>query len=128
MKKYSVLSLLTLVVVALFIFVTFQSPNASANLDEAAFDYAQASDNHAARWQAMAQFYADNDMLNDRFDYKQASDVHAARWQAMAQFYADNDMLNEPFDYEQAADVHAARWQAMARYYVQHDLVNMPSQ
>ena len=96
MKKYSVLSLLTLVVVALFIFVTFQSPNASASLDEAAFDYAQAADNQAARWQAMAQFYADNDMLNDRFDYEQAADVHAARWQAMARYYVQHDLVNTP--------------------------------
>lgn len=53
------------------------------------FDYEQAANNQAARWQAMAQFYADHDMLNERFDYEQAADNFAARWQAMGQFYEE---------------------------------------
>jgi hypothetical protein len=42
----------------------------------------------------MAQFYADHDMLNERFDYEQAADNLAARWQAMGQFYEENGLLN----------------------------------
>jgi hypothetical protein len=59
-------------------------------------DYEQAAANHAARWQAMAQFYADHDMLNERFDYEQAADNLAARWQAMGLFYEKNGLLNTP--------------------------------
>jgi len=91
-------------------------------------DYEQAAANHAARWQAMAQFYADHDMLNERFDYEQAADNQVVRWQAMAQFYADHDMLNERFDYEQAADNLAARWQAMGMFYEKNGLLNTPSE
>jgi hypothetical protein len=61
-------------------------------------------------------------------DYEQAANNQAARWQAMAQFYADHDMLNERFDYEQAADNLAARWQAMGQFYEKHGLLNMPSE
>ena len=127
MKKFTVLSLLALVIVTLFILVSFQAPGASATLAEATFDYDQAAANHAARWQAMGQFYADHDMLNDRFDYEQAADNDAARWQAMGQFYADHDMLNDRFDYEQAAANHASRWQAMGLFYEKNGLLTRPS-
>lgn len=61
-------------------------------------DYEQAAANHAARWQAMAQFYAGHDLLNERFDYEQAADDLAARWQAMGLFYEKNGLLNTPSD------------------------------
>lgn len=64
----------------------------------------------------------------DPFDYEQAADHHAARWQAMAQFYADHDMLNERFDYEQAADDLAVSWQAMGLFYEKNGLLNTPSE
>ncbi len=72
-------------------------PEAAGSVSASAiapFDYEQAANNQAARWQAMAQFYADNDMLNERFDYEQAADTQTARWQAMALFYEKNELLN----------------------------------
>ena len=92
------------------------------------FDYERAADNQVARWQAMAQFYADQDMLNEYFDYERSADNQVARWQAMAQFYADHDMLNEHFDYEKAADNLTARWQAMGLFYEKNGLLNTPSE
>jgi hypothetical protein len=65
-----------------------------SSFDIEPFDHEQAADHSAARWQAMAQFYADHDMLNDRFDYEQAADNFAARWQAMGRFYEKNGLLN----------------------------------
>jgi hypothetical protein len=40
-------------------------------------------------------------------DYEQAADNHAARWQAMAQFYADHDMLKAAASPEAAGIVYA---------------------
>jgi hypothetical protein len=73
-------------------------PEAAGSVSAASdpFDYEQAAVNHAARWQAMAQFYADHGMLNERFDYEQAADNLAARWQAMGLFYEKNGLLNTP--------------------------------
>ena len=75
-----------------------QATGSISTSGSAPFDYEQAADNQTARWQAMAQFYADHDMLNERFDYEQAADNLAARWQAMGQFYAKNGLLNTRSD------------------------------
>lgn len=84
------------------------------------FDYAAAADNQAARWQAMAEFYAANDMLN--FSYTQAAENQAMRWQAMAEFYAANDMLTVR---TQALENDALRWSAVDDYYSRHGLRNV---
>lgn len=109
-------------------------------------DSARAADIHTARWQAMADFYAQNNMLTnnndneatrpvgrqslapaqDDFDYAAAADLSAARWQAMANYYVQNDMLTR-FDSAKAADSHAARWIAMGRYYEKMGLLNTSS-
>lgn len=51
------------------------------------------------------------------FDYEQAAASQIYRWEAMADFYAAHNLLNEPFDYAQAAENQAYRWQAMADFY-----------
>jgi hypothetical protein len=90
------------------------------------FNSAAAADLSAYRWQAMANFYKDNDLLNSgTFDSVAAADLSAYRWQAMANFYKDNDLLNSgTFDSAAAADLSAYRWQAMANFYKDNDLLN----
>jgi hypothetical protein len=52
------------------------------------------------------------------FNSAAAADLSAYRWQAMANFYKDNDLLNSgTFDSAAAADLSAYRWQAMANFY-----------
>ena len=87
MKKNVLSSMFALGVILISLFLLAscrpEAKVAAATLPEAAgvvsaiapVDYEQAAANHAARWQAMAQFYADHDMLNERFDYEQAAGV-----------------------------------------------------
>ena len=50
--------------------------------------------------------------------YEHDAEISAMRWQAMANYYEDNDLLTrDDFDYEAAANNSAFRWQAMADYY-----------
>ncbi len=55
------------------------------------FDYAAAADNQAARWQAMAEFYAANDMLTVR---TQALENDALRWSAVDDYYSRHGLRN----------------------------------
>lgn len=53
--------------------------------------------------------------------YEHDAEISAFRWQAMATFYEDNDLLTrDVFDYAAAANNSAFRWQAMADYYAQN--------
>jgi Tfp pilus assembly protein PilE len=118
-KKRGFVSLVViLVVVGLLMVLTYQSTNQAL----AESDMPEIS---APRWEAIATFYADNDLLTrDNFDYEQAADNSAARWLAKARFFADNELLTrEYFDYQQAADNSAARWQSMAKFYYQKELL-----
>ena len=50
--------------------------------------------------------------------YEHDAEISAMRWQAMANYYEDSDLLTrDDFDYEAAANNSAFRWQAMADYY-----------
>ncbi|HEX6384699.1 MAG TPA: hypothetical protein VF177_08525 [Anaerolineae bacterium] len=71
-----------------------QAAVTDASAPAADFDYEQAAEVSAARWQAMAGFYQANDMLN--FDTEQAAEVSAARWQALARFYEQAGLLTRP--------------------------------
>lgn len=90
------------------------------------FDYEQAADISAMRWQAMARFYEAQWLLTrDDFDYEQAAEYMAFRWQAMAKFYEKQGLLTrDDFDYEQAAENMAFRWLEMAKAYERMGLLN----
>ena len=77
-----------------------------------------AADISVARWMAAAKFYEENGLLNVVTD---PGNVSAARWQAMADFYAENGILNSAID---AGDISAARWTAMAKFYEKNGLLN----
>ena len=98
----------------------------SSSRTEQVFDYEQAADLSAARWQAMGEFYEEQGMLTrDNFDYGKAADLSAARWQAMGEYYEEQGMLTrDNFDYEEAADLSAARWQAMGEFYEKQGMLN----
>ncbi|MFQ5433727.1 MAG: hypothetical protein ACE5FD_02525 [Anaerolineae bacterium] len=55
------------------------------------FDYEQAAENMAFRWQAMAAGYEKAGLLNDSMD---AGDVKAFRWLAIARGYENLGLLN----------------------------------
>ena len=86
------------------------SPIESASAQ--AFDPSEAEQAQVVRWQAMAEFYQANNMLNVRFDYEEAAAIQAQRWQAMAEFYQAHGLLNAPFDYDEAAVVQESGRQA----------------
>ncbi len=68
---------------------------------------------------------SNNQVAAEAFDYEQAADVSAQRWQAMGEFYEAQGLLTrDDFDYEQAADVMAYRWQAMGRAYERMGMLN----
>jgi hypothetical protein len=72
----------------------------------------------AYRWNAMAQFYADQGLLNF---HSNPDDLLAYRWQAMAEFYQENGLLAHRMASE---DLTAYRWNAMAMFYAEHGLLN----
>jgi hypothetical protein len=94
----------------------------------AAFDYQKATDNQAARWVAMGEFYKQNDLLTRKLD---AGDISAQRWQAMARFYEYNPQvaamyqqaLAAPLTAVSAADAAGMRWTAMGEFYQQNGLL-----
>ncbi len=86
------------------------------------FDYEQAANISAMRWQAMAEFYEAQGMLTrDNFDYEQAAENSAYRWNAMAEAYEKMGLLNDRMD---PGDVMAYRWTAMGRAYERMGLLN----
>lgn len=87
-----------------------------------AFDYEQAADVSAARWQAMARFYEQAGLLTkDNFDYAQAAENMAIRWVAMAEAYERMGLLNEEMD---PGEIMGYRWLAMARAYEKWGMLN----
>jgi hypothetical protein len=74
--------------------------------------YISHSDTHMSPVDAkLTQYIGDN-------AYEHDAEISAMRWQAMANYYEDNGLLNrDTFDYEAAANNSAFRWQAMADYY-----------
>lgn len=83
----------------------------AANANAGAIASKQATDAQAARWQAIADFYA---ARASAAASQHATDAQTARWQAIADFYtakASAATSQRPIDAE------AARWQAMADYY-----------
>jgi hypothetical protein len=72
----------------------------------------------AYRWLAMAKEYERLGLLNDKMD---PSDVQAYRWNAMAQEYKRLGLLNNKTDPD---DVLAYRWLAMAKFYERNGLLN----
>ena len=96
--------------------------NPAGAVEADVFDYAQAAEVSALRWQAMARFYEQQGRLTrDNFDYEQAADNLAYRWQAMADWYENAGLLNKGMD---PGDVMAYRWLAMARAYEQWGMLN----
>ena len=91
------------------------SGNRPAATTEETFDYEQAADVSAMRWQVMGKFYKAQGLLTrDDFDYEQADELMAYRWNAMAEAYEKMGLLNERMD---PSDLMAYRWLAMARAY-----------
>jgi hypothetical protein len=119
---------LMLALVALPILAVYRSSNPDQALtagpeefeaeESAEFDYEQAADNMAYRWQAMAEGYKRLGLLNyaDNPD-----DVIAFRWRAMADGYERLGLLNDDMD---PGDVSAFRWLAIARGYESLGLLN----
>jgi hypothetical protein len=83
-----------------------------------AFDYEQAADVMAYRWNAMAQEYKRLGLLNYKTN---PDDVIAYRWNAMAQEYKRLGLLNSRTHPD---DVLAYRWLAMAKFYERNGLLN----
>lgn len=78
----------------------------------------------AFRWQAMAQFYADQGMLNEDAAVDAYWEATAARWAAMGEVYeARAEPLWGEADYAEAAECQKIRWLAMADYYAKHDML-----
>ena len=84
----------------------------------AEFDYVAAADNHAFRWNAMAEAYERHGMLNY---HNNPDDLSAYRWLAMAKAYEQLGLRNEALD---PGDVMAFRWNAMAEAYERHGFLN----
>jgi hypothetical protein len=138
MSKKATLQIFTpLIIIALMAITIFALYKPPTNIDtnslfrsrsgvQNTFNSAGAADLSAYRWQAMANFYAENGLLNSRtFDSAAAADLSAYRWRAMANFYADNDLLNSrTFDSAAAADLSAYRWRAMGEFYKENELLN----
>ena len=82
------------------------------------FDYEQAADNMAYRWNAMAEGYERLGMLNYSTN---PDDVSAFRWRAMAEGYERLGLLNDDMD---PGDVSAFRWLAIAHGYERLGLLN----
>lgn len=98
------------------------SSNRPAATTEEYFDYEQAADISAMRWQEMAKFYEGQGLLTrDNFDYEQAAEIMAYRWNAMAESYEKMSLPNDRID---PNDLMAYRWQAMARAYEEMGLLN----
>ena len=98
------------------------SGNRPAVTTEESFDYDQAADISAMRWQAMGKFYQAQGLLTrDDFDYEQAAELTAYRWNAMAEAYEKMGLLNDRMD---PSDLMAYRWLAMAKAYERMGLLN----
>jgi hypothetical protein len=98
------------------------SSNQPAATTEESFDYEQAANISAMRWQAMGRFYEAQGLLTrDDFDYEQAAELMAYRWNAMAKAYEKMGLLNDRMD---PGDLMAYRWLAMARAYERMGLLN----
>ena len=82
------------------------------------FDYAAAADIHAFRWNALAEAYERQGMLNY---HDNPDDLSAYRWLATARAYERLGLLNDGLD---PGEVMAFRWNAMAEAYEQHGLLN----
>ena len=88
-------------------------------------DSAKAADIHTARWQAMADYYAQNDLLTR--DESVASTIDDEVVRRLGQTALFSAQVHDTFDYEASADNQAARWVAMGRYYEKMGLLNPPS-
>jgi hypothetical protein len=110
------LNLLVLMALALVATLTVREAMATSAVlsDAQKAERAQAAD--AARWTAMAEYYASAAEVQSR---GQAAD--AARWTAMGEYYK-NLAKSQNLDRGRAAD--AARWTAMADYYLRFNGVS----
>ena len=94
------------------------------------FNYEEAAENQAFRWQAMANAYKDSGLLTrDDFDYEAAAENSAFRWQAMADayrtqaFFQNRGIPTTNLHELSAGDSLAFRWQTMAKYYEKRGLL-----
>ena len=100
-----------LIATALIATAGFTATVHAQELDQAAIEEAI-----ELRWQAMAEFYESNGMLNTRFDYEEAVVVQTRRGQSMTDLNETVGMLNSVIDYEEAVVVQARRGQAMTAF------------
>lgn len=130
MKKYMTFPVIvpSLILIGLILIIGYQFlfisqgiefPAINLGLDRASSsDIQDPGDLMAYRWNAMAQFYEKNGMLNNRLD---AADLMAYRWNAMAQAYKSKGLLNY---HDNPDDLLAYRWLATARGYEKLGLLN----
>jgi hypothetical protein len=122
----TIIFILMLVVLSLLTACQSANPNlvmAAAPEDVASeaytdFDYEQAAEVKAFRWNAIARGYEKLGLLNTNMD---PGDVKAFRWNAIARGYEKLGMLNANMD---PGDVKAFRWNAIARGYERLGLLN----
>jgi hypothetical protein len=94
------------------------APAVAASEAVSDFNYEQAAEITAYRWQAMARAYEEHGLLNDAQD---PGEISAYRWNAMAAAYEKLGLLNNDTS---PGDLMAYRWLAMARSYEKNDLLN----